>query len=133
MQTSHGLTSKRTPKERDNLTAVVMIGSTEQHGPHLPLGVDGYEAIGIAEGLAEQVDLLVAPPIWYGDADHHLAFPGTFSLSSETVIAVLKDVYQSLLHFRWEVVQEEYRWPSYISMIAITLRKVCRRNRMPSA
>lgn len=84
---------KAYPKEQDNLTAVVTIGSTEQHGPHLPLGVDGYEAIGIAEGLAEQVDLLVAPLIWYGDADHHLAFPGTFSLSSETVIAVLKDVY----------------------------------------
>lgn len=89
-------------EERDSPTAVVPIGSTEQHGPHLPLGVDGYEAIGIAEGLAEQADLLVAPPIWYGDADHHLAFPGTFSLSSETVIAVLKDIYQSLLHHGFE-------------------------------
>lgn len=89
-------------EERASPTAVVPIGSTEQHGPHLPLGVDGYEAIGIAEGLAERADLLVAPPIWYGDADHHLAFPGTISLSPETVSAVLEDVYRSLLEHGFE-------------------------------
>lgn len=89
-------------EQRDSPTAVVPIGSTEQHGPHLPLGVDAYEAIGIAEGFAERAGLLVAPPIWYGDAEHHLSFPGTISLSSETVIAVLKDIYRSLLHHGFE-------------------------------
>lgn len=88
--------------EQENPTVIVPIGSTEQHGPHLPLGVDAYEAIGIAEGFAERKKLLVAPPIWYGDAEHHLAFPGSFSLSSETVIAVLNDVYRSLIHHGFE-------------------------------
>jgi creatinine amidohydrolase len=78
-------------------TVLVPLGSTEQHGPHLPLGVDAYQAIDVAEGIGERTDALVAPPIWYGDADHHLAFPGTVSLSSETVVAVLTDVYESLL------------------------------------
>ena len=78
-------------------TVLVPIGSTEQHGPHLPLGVDGFQAADMAEEIAERTGVLSAPPIWYGDADHHLAFPGTISLSSETVIAVLKDVYRSLL------------------------------------
>lgn len=78
-------------------TVIVPIGSTEQHGPHLPLGVDAYQAKDMAEEIAERTDVLAAPPIWYGDADHHLAFPGTISLSSETVVAVLTEVYESLL------------------------------------
>lgn len=81
----------------DHPTVIVPIGSTEQHGPHLPLGVDAYQAKDMAEEIAERTGVLAAPPIWYGDADHHLAFPGTVSLSSETVIAVLTDVYESLL------------------------------------
>jgi creatinine amidohydrolase len=82
----------------DHPTVIVPIGSTEQHGPHLPLGVDGYQAKYMAEEIAERTGVLSAPPIWYGDADHHLAFPGTISLSSDTVIDVLKDVYESLIH-----------------------------------
>lgn len=83
-------------------TAIVPIGSTEQHGPHLPLGVDALEAIGIAEGMGEELNVPVCPPIWYGDAKHHLAFPGTVALSTETVISLLTDVYESLLHHGFE-------------------------------
>jgi len=80
----------------DHPTVVVPIGSTEQHGPHLPLGVDAYQAKDVAEGVAERADVIAAPPIWYGDAEHHMAFPGTVALSSETVISMLKDIYGSL-------------------------------------
>lgn len=78
--------------------ALVPIGSTEQHGPHLPLGVDAMEAIDVAEAIAERANVLTAPPIWYGDASHHMAFSGTIALSPDTVIAVLEDVYTSLIH-----------------------------------
>lgn len=81
----------------ENPTVLVPIGSTEQHGPHLPLGVDAYQALDVAEGIAEEAEILTTPPIWFGDADHHMAFPGTISLSSETVINLLKDIYESLL------------------------------------
>lgn len=77
--------------------ALVPIGSTEQHGPHLPLGVDAYQAIDLAAGIAERTDALCAPPVWYGDANHHLGFPGTVSLSTATVVALLGDVYESLV------------------------------------
>lgn len=82
---------------QDHPTVIVPIGSTEQHGPHLPLGVDGYQAKDMAEEIARRTGVLAAPPIWYGDADHHMAFPGTISLSSQTVIDVLTDVYESLV------------------------------------
>lgn len=79
----------------DEGTVLLPIGSTEQHGPHLPLGTDALEAVSVAEGVAEALDLLVAPPIWYGDARHHLAYPGTLALRPKTVIALLEDLYAS--------------------------------------
>lgn len=84
-------------EETEDPTVIVPIGSTEQHGPHLPLGVDAFQAIEVAEGIGQQCSVLIAPPIWYGDAAHHMYFPGTISLSSETVISLLKDVYESLI------------------------------------
>lgn len=81
---------------RASPTVIVPIGSTEQHGPHLPLAVDAFQARDLAEEIAVAADVLTAPLIPYGDANHHLGFPGTVSLSTETVVAVLSDVYASL-------------------------------------
>ena len=83
---------------------IVPIGATEAHGPHLPLGTDSYEAIDYASGIARRADVLVTPPIWFGDSPHHMAKPGTISLQSETVIAVLKDVYRSLIHHGFKTI-----------------------------
>ena len=75
---------------RDNDIAIVPIGSTEQHGPAGTLGVDTYVAIGLAEDAAKRAGVLVAPPIWYGESSHHLAWPGTISVRQETVVASSK-------------------------------------------
>lgn len=72
------------------------VGSTEQHGPAGPLGVDSYAAIALAEDAATQAGVLVAPPLWFGDSPHHLDFPGTISLRAETLRAVTQDVIRSL-------------------------------------
>lgn len=72
------------------------VGSTEQHGPAGPLGLDTYAAIALAEDAAKQAGVLVTPPLWFGDSPHHLAFPGTISLRTETLVAVAKDVIRSL-------------------------------------
>lgn len=77
-------------------TILLPIGSTEQHGPAGPLGVDTYAAIAIAEDSAKRAGVLTAPPLWFGDSPHHLGFPGTISLKTETLVAVVKDVVQSL-------------------------------------
>ena len=78
-------------------TAIVPIGSTESHGPHLPMGTDTYEAIDYSEEIARRAGILCAPPIWFGDSPHHMGKPGTISLRSQTVIELLKDVYRSLI------------------------------------
>lgn len=88
----------------DNGTILLPIGSTEQHGPHLPLGTDIFQPMSVAEGVADELDVLVAPPLWYGDARHHLAYPGTMALRPETMIHVLRDLYDSLAFHGFDTV-----------------------------
>lgn len=77
-------------------TIIFPIGSTEQHGPAGPLGVDSYVAIALAEDVAKKAGVLTTPPLWFGDAPHHLDFPGSISLRTETLVEVVKDVIRSL-------------------------------------
>lgn len=80
-----------------DLPVVLSIGSTEQHGPHLPLSTDCIIPVGIALRAASEVSLLVAPPIRYGAKSRALSgggetFPGTISLLGITLIETLRDV-----------------------------------------
>ena len=83
--------------------AVVLlpVASTEQHGPHLPTGVDDILVTAVcrraARMLAPDLPAVVAPTVWCGLADHHLAFGGTFSLSLPSYHALLRDLCRSIL------------------------------------
>ncbi len=67
-------------------TAVVPVGSCEQHGPHLPLDTDAYDAFWLSMKAAEKAQCaLVAPPIYYGVSSHHMDFPGTITLNPQTL------------------------------------------------
>lgn len=75
---------------------IVPIGSTEQHGPNGLLGTDAIcpEAIAVATG--ERLDALVGPTLPIGMAQHHMGFPGTLSLQPATLMALVRDVVESL-------------------------------------
>ena len=77
-------------------TVVVPFGSTEQHGRHMPLGTDAVLGDEFGWGLAERLDAFLAPTVRFGCSEHHLAFPGTISLSQETFQGVVADVVKSL-------------------------------------
>lgn len=73
-------------------TAVLPLGATEQHGPHLPLSVDSDHADRLGVLVAERLgDALVLPTVRLGCSPHHLAFAGTLSLRPETLEAVCAD------------------------------------------
>jgi creatinine amidohydrolase len=79
-------------------TVILPLGATEQHGPHLPLGTDTFRAAALANRLAAQLpESLVAPVLPIGCSDEHTGFPGLFSLSHETLAAVLVDCAQRLV------------------------------------
>ena len=78
-------------------TALLACGAIEQHGPHLPTGVDTYNGYSMAEYVARELgNALVAPTLRPGCSDHHTDFPGTFSLSRETFVNLLSDYCESL-------------------------------------
>ena len=75
---------------------VVPLGSTEQHGPHLPLGTDSDIALALANRLAAaRPDMLVAPLLPYGSAGEHAAFPGTLSIGASALELVVVELVRS--------------------------------------
>jgi creatinine amidohydrolase len=72
------------------------MGSTEQHGPHLPLTTDTDIAVAVSRMAAERAPrLLVAPALLYGSSGEHQAFPGTLSIGSEATELVLLELGRS--------------------------------------
>jgi creatinine amidohydrolase len=77
--------------------AVLAVGSTEYHGDHLPYGTDTLVAEHLANELAERVEgLLALPTIPIGMSAHYSSFPLAISLSTETLMHLLRDVFESL-------------------------------------
>lgn len=78
-------------------SALLPLGSTEQHGPHLPFATDGVIAAAVAERVVARMDgVLGLPVLPLGCASEHLAFAGTLSLAPDTLEAILRDVACSL-------------------------------------
>ena len=77
--------------------AVVPVGSCEQHGPHLPIDTDAYDAFWLSLKAAEKAQCtIVVPPLNYGVSLHHMDFPGTVTLSPYTLEQVAYEVVYSL-------------------------------------
>lgn len=80
-------------------TVVFGVGSTEQHGPSLPLQTDRRIADYVANLIATDLDnTLQAPTILVGYSGHHMCFPGSISLKESTLQAVVADYIESLVH-----------------------------------
>lgn len=80
-----------------NAVAVIPLGTTEQEGTHLPLGVDTIVAEGIAKGLEGEEGILIGPLLPIGYSKWFSPFPGTISLEHETMVGVLRDYCISLI------------------------------------
>src|SRR5688572_15357838 len=82
--------------ERERLIALLPVGATEQHGPHLPLSVDSRIAAALVKRtidlLPEGFPVSVLPMMHYGVSPEHADYPGTIAFSAETQIAVLMDI-----------------------------------------
>jgi len=83
-------------------TIILPVGSTEQHGPTGLLGTDSFCPEHIADVVGQRLDILVAPTLHFGQAQQHMAFPGTMSVRPLTYIMLVRDLVQSLVRHGFE-------------------------------
>jgi creatinine amidohydrolase len=76
---------------------IIPVGALEEHGPQGPIGTDFYNGTAEAQLIAQQTDVLVAPIIMPGNSPYHMGFPGTITLSTETLEKVYFEAAQSLI------------------------------------
>lgn len=94
-------------RERGVDAVLVPIGSTEQHGHHMPLDTDCFIARSLCAraadlGAEEGVELLVAPTLNVTLSWYHMQFPGSMRLSTTTFLEVFREVCDSLAHHGFE-------------------------------
>jgi len=92
------------PGAADADVALLPVGSTEQHGPHAPLGTDTLAAEAVAARGADAYDgeAVVAPAVPVGVSEEHRHFPGTLWVSPDTFRAYVRETVESLAHHGWD-------------------------------
>ena len=83
--------------QKERLIALLPVGTTEAHGPHLPVTTDTMIAVelarrGVKKLEARGLHALIAPPVTFSVSLLGAEFPGTVSLPAETVIALVRDL-----------------------------------------
>lgn len=82
--------------DRERLIAVLPVGATEQHGPHLPMSTDTATIDGMVRAtlphLPDELPVLFLPTVPYGKSNEHSRYPGTLTVSATTLISLWKDI-----------------------------------------
>lgn len=98
---SHRLGGRTTTELDGPITLLVPLGSTEQHGPHLPVDTDTRIAVALSEAIAAALHedghdrVLVAPALAYGASGEHRGFAGTLSIGTDVLSDVLVELVRS--------------------------------------
>jgi creatinine amidohydrolase len=86
--------------DHERVVAVLPVGAIEQHGPHLPLSVDAAIISGIVRRVIalspDDLPVTFLPMMPIGKSNEHIAFPGTLTLSAETLIKVWTEIGESV-------------------------------------
>ncbi len=107
----HSLSDLAWAAVKPQALVLVPLGSTEQHGPHLPLSTDTTIATAVAHAVARRLgaqklgeSVVVAPPINYGASGEHQDFPGTMSIGNQALVIHLIELARSMSSWAGRVV-----------------------------
>jgi len=92
---------------KDGALLIFSVGSIEQHGYHLPLGVDTYLPVELSKRVAEKINAVVAPPVNYGYKSLFRSgggpnYPGSIGLKGSTLISVVSDIFVNFFSQGWK-------------------------------
>ncbi|MEM2147192.1 MAG: creatininase family protein [Candidatus Bathyarchaeia archaeon] len=80
-----------------NKVIIVPVGSVEEHGSHLPLCTDSIQPEYVAVEAAKKTDSLIAPPLYYGVCTATRVFPGTVSISFQSLYRITLEILEEFI------------------------------------
>ena len=80
---------------KETQTVILPVGATEEHGPHLPTMTDTIQAMEVAQAVAKERHVFLAPPLHYGVCRSTRGFPGTITVGHDALRAFAKDLLTS--------------------------------------
>jgi creatinine amidohydrolase len=93
-------TDVRDLPDKANTVILQPVGAIEQHGPHLPVAVDAAICTGVLgaalKRVPREIPCFCLPPLYYGKSNEHIRFPGTVTLSAETLLKLLGEIADSV-------------------------------------
>ncbi len=109
---------------------VIPCGTTEQHGPHLPLATDFITASMISERAVQRVEpnALLLPTVCYGFNEHHMDFPGTIAIPGTDFINYTANVGLSLARHGFDKILYVNGHGSNRAFLEIAAREVCNKS-----
>ena len=113
------------PEVRDLLTrtdvALIPVPALEQHGPQTPIGTDYFAGVERLKLIAQRTDALVVPVLLAGQSPYHMDFPGTITLSTDTMQRVYFETVQSLIHhgFRRILLHDSHIGNQYVTRYVV--------------
>ncbi len=82
---------------KDGTVVIIPCGSIEEHGSHLPLCTDSLQAEHVALEVARKTGCLVAPPLRYGVCNSTRNFPGTITITFDSLRSIMTDILEDFI------------------------------------
>jgi creatinine amidohydrolase len=130
------LSTKEAAKAAADETVIIFpIGSTEEHGSHLPLCTDSLQSEYIAIEVAKKTGCLIAPPFRQGICNAGHNFPGTISIEFNTLYLVTRDILSELTRngFNRIIILTGHAGSSHMTALKLAAQKIVRRKNNSNA